>query len=368
METPVLYFYSPTDATVRVTVTFPHGVFSEWYPQAKVAPTPLVEIAKWRGQIQWPDVKITPQAREAFPTEPDGSHYYAARETDAAPVSVGSQQEKFLFYRGLASFDPPLSATVTDDGRIAVDQRGSRAIDTVVLFERRSGRMGYRVVHRRRKYRPPRSARLDRRHRVAASRTFAQQLTERGLYPREAAAMVETWRDSWFEDGARLFYVLPQATVDSFLPLDIDPKPASVKRVFVGRMEIVTPEIETEVANAIRSKNQGVLRKYGRFLEPISQMVQARLAPRADQKRIDEAMKMAFSVVPRRMHGGPRHWSGTDSMKQTVGPTERSSRIAVALLLMVGPRVPLGPGRRARRRAGLRRCSMLSCTAARQVA
>lgn len=294
METPVLYFYSPTDATVRVTVTFPHGVFSEWYPQAKVAPTPLVEIAKWRGQIQWPDVKITPQAREAFLTEPDRSHYYAARETDAAPVSVGSQQEKFLFYRGLASFDPPLLATVTDDGRIAVDQRGSPAIDTVVLFERRSGRMGYRVVH------PDGSiVLLDRPDLTGDIESLRQdlraELTEQGLYPREAAAMVETWRDSWFEDGARLFYLLPQATVDSFLPLDIDPKPASVKRVFVGRIEVVTPEIETEVANAIRSKNQGVLRKYGRFLEPISQMTQARLAPRADQKRIDEAMKMASS-------------------------------------------------------------------------
>ena len=96
--------------------------------------------------------------------------------------------------------------------------------------------------------------------------------------------MVETWRDSWFEDGARLFYCSRRPPSMRFLPLQIDPKPASVKRVFVGRMEIVTPEIETEVAHAIRTKNQAVLRKYGRFLEPISQMIQARLAPRADQK------------------------------------------------------------------------------------
>ena len=70
------------------------------------------------GRIQWNDVRMTPGAKENFPTEPDGSHYYAARETDAAPLTVGSQQEKFLFYRGLASFRLPLSATITGDGRI----------------------------------------------------------------------------------------------------------------------------------------------------------------------------------------------------------------------------------------------------------
>jgi len=116
-------------------------------------------------------------------------------------------------------------------------------------------------------------------------------LTAQGLFPREAAAMVETWRDSWFEEGARLFYVLPQEAVDALLPLRIDPKPARVTRVFVGRVEIVTPEIETEVAQAIRTSDRTVLRKYGRFLEPISRVVEARLAATNDQRKIDEAVR-----------------------------------------------------------------------------
>jgi hypothetical protein len=294
METPVLYFYSPADTTARVSVTFPQGIFSEWYPQARNTPAPLVGFEKWRGQLQWPDVKITPGAKEVFPTESDDSHYYAARETDAAPVSVGGQQEKFLFYRGVANFDPPVLTTVTGDGRIAVEPRGATAIDTVVLFERRSGRMGYRIVHPDGKI-----VAIDRPDLTGDIESLRQDLraalTGHGLYPREAAAMVETWRDSWFDEGTRLFYLLPQDTVDRLLPLEIDPKPASVARVFLGRMEIVTPEIETEVANAIRTKNQAILRKYGRFLEPISQMIQARLAAAADQKRVDEALKVVSS-------------------------------------------------------------------------
>ena len=37
--------------------------------------------------------------------------------------------------------------------------------------------------------------------------------------------MIETWRDSWFEEGARLFYLVPQRTIATVLPLDITPRP-----------------------------------------------------------------------------------------------------------------------------------------------
>jgi hypothetical protein len=110
-----------------------------------------------------------------------------------------------------------------------------------------------------------------------------------------------------------LFYVLPQPAVDAILPLQIEPMPTTVTRVFVGRMEIVTPEIESEVAEAMRTSNQLVLRKYGRFLEPISQMVQQRLAAGYDQRKADDAMKLvaaqstkaACSTAARPRPGGP---------------------------------------------------------------
>src|SRR5438067_3400097 len=34
METPVIYFYSDTERTIDVTVRFPQGLITEWYPQA----------------------------------------------------------------------------------------------------------------------------------------------------------------------------------------------------------------------------------------------------------------------------------------------------------------------------------------------
>jgi len=291
METPVLYFYSATEQTVRASVTFHQGIISEWYPQASVPPVaPVPAMSNALGRIQWNDVRIRPGAKEDYPVEPGESHYYAARATDAAPLLVGGQQEKFLFYRGLATFPLLVGATVNRHGNIAVTQTGDRAIDTVILFERRAGRFGYRLVRA-----AGNDVVIDRPVLNATMESMRQELQslliEKGLYPREAAAMVETWRDSWFEDGARLFYLLPQYATDALLPLTIEPKPASVVRVFVGRLEIITPEMESEVATAIRVNDRAVLRKYGRFLEPISQIVQARLAAGVDERQLEAAVR-----------------------------------------------------------------------------
>ena len=35
--------------------------------------------------------------------------------------------------------------------------------------------------------------------------------------------MVETWRDSWFEEGSRLIYIVPSRAIDAILPLQIEP-------------------------------------------------------------------------------------------------------------------------------------------------
>ncbi len=291
METPVLYFYAPGPVTARVSVGFPEGVFSEWYPQATVAMFQPVNTPQWQWRIKWSNVQIAPGAKEEFPTEPAESHYYAARDTDAAPVTVGTQQEKFLFYRGIASFASPINARIARDGSVSVAEKSAAPIDSFVLFERRGGRFGYRIVSADRTdlriERPELNGTLE-----SLRRDLREMLIARGLFAREAAAMVETWHDSWFEEGTRLLYVLPQSTVDGILPIDIEPKPAKITRVFVGRMEVVTPEMETEIAAAMQSQDRAVLRKYGRFLEPISAMIQPRLAASRGEQAIATAVQL----------------------------------------------------------------------------
>jgi hypothetical protein len=99
--------------------------------------------------------------------------------------------------------------------------------------------------------------------------------------------MIETWRDSWFEEGTRLFYIVPPAMVNTILPLTIEPKPAQVARVFVGRVEIFTPATIQAVERAIATNDTGILATYGRFLGPITERI-------PQSKRVNNLLDAAF--------------------------------------------------------------------------
>jgi len=271
METPVVYFYSDREMTVSVKVGFPKGRITEWYPRADSV----------RDGIDWGRVKILRDVPMSFPMEKEPSRYYAARETDASPIRVcseaGNEMEKFLFYRGVGFFDPPLAVTLEGD-KVRVKNLGTNRVAELILFERHNGRIAYRIQ------------RSDTGDTVMVRMTesgsleslFAQVekiLVDHGLYKKEAKAMLKTWRDSWFEEGLRVFYVLPRNTTDAVLPITIDPQPTQLVRVLVGRIEIITPEMESAIRAEIQRLNdpspdvraaaRTALRKQGRFAEPV---------------------------------------------------------------------------------------------------
>jgi len=196
------------------------------------------------------------------------SRYYAARATDSAPLAAGDQHEKFLFYRGVGRFPVPLTARVSDDGRVALEKAGSDTIPLALLFENRGGRMGYRLGGAVEKTLTLDAPILDGsfaqlRHELESA------LVAQGLFPKEAQAMLETWRDSWFEEGSRLIYIVPAHAVDTILPLEIEPATSQTTRVFVGRIELLTAETRRAVASAIDNKDWLTVDRYSRFLDPI---------------------------------------------------------------------------------------------------
>src|SRR5437868_4888016 len=184
-----------------------------------------------------------------------GCHGYAARETDAAPVQVcgsngkAAEQEKFLFYRGAGSFDLPLSAKLNSQ-QIELKNTSKDPISSLIVFENRDGKIGYRVVANfsgeTTTERPALDKNID-----SVIRDLKQTLISFGLYEKEAEAMIKTWRNSWFEEGLRVFYVLPRKTTDEVLPLAINPNPTQLVRVLVGRTELITPEMEKAVRKQV---------------------------------------------------------------------------------------------------------------------
>ena len=299
METPVLYFYGSRGATLRVSVGFRDGLITEWYPQAAVTPVKPspreVSQFAFTSTATWKDVTLTPMVNESFPREWKDSHYYAARATDAVPITSGAESEKFLFYRGVGRFTLPLAATVAADGRVAVKPVGNEGpVGTTMLFENRGGRVGLTLQDPARRDEPLAMPALgDNLPQTLAA--IENILIAEGLYAKEARAMIETWRDSWFEEGARLFYIVPQRTIDRVLPLTIEPRPDRTTRVFVGRMEIFTERTIDDVKRALAAGDVGALRKYGRFLDSIVNRIFAAGVPVQDQKRIMQLVARTYN-------------------------------------------------------------------------
>jgi hypothetical protein len=273
METPVIYFYSNSNIDVSVKVDFPKGKITEWYPQARLVNT----------GINWGRFKVMPGASLNLAAEYSPSHYFAARETDSAPVQVCStdgkpaQQEKFLFYRGVGTFDLPLSVKL-DGGKLLLKNLSQNGIARLIVFENRGGKIGYRMLDAFTGETTSERPALDGNIELLIS-DLKQTLVASGLYEKEAEAMIKTWRTSWFEEGLRVFYVLPREATDTVLPIDIDPKPTQLVRVLVGRAEVITPEMEKAVqkqvsilgdpSSRVRGEAMLAIRKYGRFSEPI---------------------------------------------------------------------------------------------------
>lgn len=275
METPVIYFHSDEPRRVDVHVGFPKGLITEWYPAANTygpffGATNLLPEAS-ESFTQWTDLEILPRDTQlnpdanTTPKESAPSHYYAARDVRSNPVrtsrGVGSspdgagEVEQFLFYRGVADFASPLKVSNTGSD-IVLQNTGRDALTQLFVWEARGTKASLT---------PVKSLPAGASHHTAGdtgriegergkmTREFKYRLQTAlvgdGLNQDEAAAMIQTWADSWFdEDGTRVLYLVPRSFTDSVLPLKLTPEPRQVARVFVGRAELLTADVEQQAA------------------------------------------------------------------------------------------------------------------------
>ncbi len=283
METPVIYFYSDTARTADVTVKFPEGRITEWYPQATgvgpfITANPAEQVQAKASFIEWKGVNILPRGTTEITDaklirEKGESHYYPARETEANFLRVNSpkarngvEQDRLLFYRGIGSFIAPLTVKVLENERtVSVSIPNDEPItELFVLMVFRHGTEKYAAYQSSAQLGwmtngTTRTANYSGGCPDPLSFTRKRLMTEmrgalvkQGLYEREALAMVNTWQDQWFsEEGTRVLYLLPRSWTDRTLPLDISPRPAQVTRVMVGRSEVLLPKTERQLSEEI---------------------------------------------------------------------------------------------------------------------
>jgi hypothetical protein len=301
METPVDYFYSDQPLEAKVRVDLPGGVLTQWYPAvSSFAPAVLMGqtpdlidpvfavhypyvtpacSAKYGaiagGALDWGKIEVlAPGAdvEQELPEAPlDRFTWSYARQVKANAIRAnnpstrttnqlvvkGPQAERFLFYRGLGNFPSPVQVTAASgvNTTVRLTNAGRDAAGTVFVLNVGADRGAFRtesqgvaggamldeVVPSLQEGKP-----MDDFVGELAS-AMTEALIATGLYTDESVGMVNTWRRQWFRTpGVRVLYFAPQAWIDTQVPLTIDPKPSTVVRVMVMRVEVLTPAVEQD--------------------------------------------------------------------------------------------------------------------------
>lgn len=278
METPVTYFYTDRPRDVNVSVDFPDGFLTEFYPPVRtlLPPSHSEDWAMKNARLDWGQVRLIPQdefdrtigaeaeqaGRNALPIVLGDNHYGHARATDSAivefddPQGHGKHYEKFLFYRGVGNFDQPGKLTARGGGNFVLNNDGDKDLQHLFLVHVEGHKIRY-------SYYPAVKAGTELAMTLPTVTSTIEEvgdalvkaLVETGLYEKEATSMVNTWRSSWLgESGTRVLYTLPQSWTDALIPLKVAPAPEKTLRVMVGRLEIMTPETERDLANLVVSE------------------------------------------------------------------------------------------------------------------
>ena len=279
LETPVIYFHPPAgwDKPVDVSVLFRGGVINEFYPAAEAdvyldnarindKQSAGVIAPAWTGEtlnnfvlgsLKWPGIQLHETVVAPLTSDPA---WLAAREVEAASVflpEVG-EGERYLFYRGVAAL-PALLQTRTRRSQVqllapahlAWLQADSLVLPRIWLVDVREDRsLAFREHAAITLTRANVGREVGRLERFGNNQYGADNLAllraslrsaliRDGLYADEAEALLNTWRHSYFEKpGLRVFYLVPRAWIDNFLPLTVS-VPARVNRVIVGRIDLL---------------------------------------------------------------------------------------------------------------------------------
>lgn len=300
METPVIYFYGKPFQKASVSVKFPQGIISQWFPAASGFAPAIGSVNKvGDGQIQW-DVEILPESVVLQGGVSTDDPWSFARKVDANVVKVNQSTEKFIFYRGLAQFETPFQVRSDEMGRLFLNNSSSEDIAYALLLGRSEKGFVYQPLGKIAAGTTvtvnalPAAFADEGGFLHVARASLEEGLVQSGLYRKEATAMVSTWEKSYFlNDGLRVLYILPRKWTDELLPLDIKPQPQDLVRTLVGRVEIMPKQEERGLLASFR---QALEERQPYNLKALGRMKEAKLR-RLHELAGDAEVKKEIEVV-----------------------------------------------------------------------
>jgi hypothetical protein len=307
LETPVIYFYPPQDwqpVSIDVSASFVGGWLTEFFPAADSngAGFPATIDAAARGSLTWRGLRLN-EASDALLPETDAHVWRAPRNVNAATVFNPATQEaeKYLFYRGVGNLDAPVVVSRKGDILHFSLRDGASKLESLprlwLVDVGADGHLFMKVVKPAGRTAQAAASTFAIggawNNRAGLERELAAALQAAGLRADEAAAMLDTWKLSYFESpGLRVFFLLPRSWIDAHLPLEFS-TPTEITRVMVGRIELVTGQQRTTLAKlaALPESDFPRMPLYGESTEVLTAMRRGDLSE-------TELYKLAGRAVP----------------------------------------------------------------------
>jgi hypothetical protein len=290
LETPVIYFHpleSKNIQNVDVRVKFQGGWLTEFYPDA-ISDAPGLKsrinrfphlLSSTDSKLEWNHLKIGGD----WPLTNTSAHVWTSpRAVAAASVqTTNGESEKFLFYRGVAHINAPLKIS-QEAGQLVfrsqLELSGNQplTIHSLWLVDIQHGKIAFRPLPSL-NLNSASNKILTSTPAVFTAKDFSSNNLEKlkaslkatmvsdGLFDDEAQALLNTWELSYFKSaGLRVFFIVPRAWTDFYLPLEISPL-AQINRVMVGRIELVTSEQRNSLQEFARFSAPQIAQEFGQL-------------------------------------------------------------------------------------------------------
>lgn len=277
VKKPVIYFHADKPIKISLVIRFSEGVPAVWWPAAEHPNSESVRIENERNLLRFRPSLVNREAGEdrspaaANPRElkvPEGHWVEALRQVDSSQVFCGGghsrigrswDTERFIYYDGLMK-TPPAPKVARDGATITLEVPGDAIWHDVMAIERDGKKVRVAKAWGGWNEMLDANSREVKIEMVEAKaedlarlqKELAERLAGAGLNRDEADALVKVWKEGLFEaEGLSVFYRVPQATYDKWLPLEAKPAPKKTVRVGLVLHQHLEPELDERVKKLI---------------------------------------------------------------------------------------------------------------------